>query len=96
MVGAESIEQLRDYSPQARSLLIGNFEYSLLGGGEAVGTDLILQQLRGIAREQSESPRAGHCARLFFKPLEPFMVDDCADHHHPGKLSIEGARSSAA
>jgi hypothetical protein len=92
MAGAETIEQLRQFlrelSPQARSLLIGKFECSLLGGDEAAGTDLILQQLRDIVREQREgAPRIGHCARLFYKPLDPFLVDDRADHHHPGRLA---------
>lgn len=95
MAGAETIERLgqylRELSPQARSLLIGNFERSLLGGDAAAGTDLVLHQLRGIVREQHEgAPRIGHCARLFFKPLEPFLVDDRPDHNHPGRL----ARSS--
>lgn len=95
MAGAETIERLgqylRELSPQTRLLLIGNFERSLLGGDEAAGTDLVLHQLRGIVREQHEgAPRVSHCARLFFKPLEPFLVDDRADHNHPGRL----ARSS--
>lgn len=95
MAGAETIERLEQYlrelSPQARSLLIANFERSLLGGDEAAATDLVLQQLRGIVREHRDgAPRIGHCVRLFFKPLEPFLVDDRADHHHPGRL----ARSS--
>jgi hypothetical protein len=92
MAGAETIERLRQYlselSPQARALLIGEFERSLLGGDEAAGTDLVLQQLRSIVREQREGgPRIGHCARLFFKPLEPFLVDDRADHNHPGRIA---------
>ncbi len=95
MAGAETIERLgqylRELSPQARSLLIGNFERSLLGGDEAAGSDLVLHQLRGIVREQREgAPRIGHCARLFFKPLEPFLVDDRPYHNHPGRI----ARSS--
>jgi hypothetical protein len=92
MAGAETIERLRQYlselSPRARALLIGEFERNLLGGDEAAGIDLVLNQLRGIAREQRDgSPRIGHCARLFFKPLEPFMVDDQAEHNHPGRIA---------
>jgi hypothetical protein len=92
MAGAETIERLRQYlselPPQARTLLIGEFERSLLGGDEAAGTDLVLNQLRAIVREQREGgPRIGHCARLFFKPLEPFIVDDRPDHHHPGRVA---------
>jgi hypothetical protein len=92
MAGAETIDRLRQYlselSPQARTLLIGEFERSLIGGDEAAGTDLVLSQLRDIVREQREGgPRIGHCARLFFKPLEPFLVDDRADHSHPGRIA---------
>jgi len=95
MAGAETIDRLRQYlselSPRARMLLIGEFERNLLGGDEAAGTDLVLQQLRDIVREQREGgPRIGHFARLFFKPLEPFLVDDRQDHAHPGRI----ARSS--
>jgi hypothetical protein len=95
MAGVETIERLRQYlcelSPQARALLIGEFERSLRAGDEAASTSLVLQQMRGIVREQREgAPRIGHCARLFFKPFEPFLVDDRADHNHPGRL----ARSS--
>ena len=92
MAGGETIERLRQYlrelPPQARTLLITEFERSLLRGDEGAGTDLVLQELRRIARDQREgSPRIGHCARLFFKPLEPFLVDDRADHNHPGRIA---------
>ncbi len=92
MAGVETIERLRNYlrelSPQARALLIGEFERSLLRGDEASGTDLVLQELRRIVRDQREGvPRVGHCARLFFKPIEPFIVDDRADHAHPGRIA---------
>lgn len=92
MAGGETIERLRQYlrevPPQARALLIAEFERSLLRGDEGAGTDLVLQELRRIAREQREgSPRIDHCARLFFKPLEPFLVDDRADHGHPGRIA---------
>jgi hypothetical protein len=92
MAGVKTIERLRDYlrelSPQARGLLIAEFERSLLRGDEAAGIDLVLHELRQIVREQREgAPRIGHCARLFFKPLEPFLVDDRADHNHPGRIA---------
>ena len=51
----------------------------------------MLQELRRLAREQrAGAPRIGHSARLFFKPLEPFLVDDRGQHRHPGRI----ARSS--
>ena len=92
MAGVETIERLRTYlrelSPPARALLIGEFERSLLRGDEASGVDLVLQELRRIMRDQREGvPRVGHCACLFFKPLEPYLVDDRADHTHPGRIA---------
>jgi hypothetical protein len=98
MADGETIERLRHYlgnlSPQARALLIAEFERSLLRGDEAAGIDLVLQQLRGIVREQREgAPRIGHCARLFYKPLEPFMVDERTDRHHPGRIARKSLES---
>ena len=101
MPGAETtIERLRHYlsqlTPQARSLLIGELERSVLRGEEAAGADpalqeLLLGELRRIVRsERTPAPRTGEAARLFFKPLEPFLVDDRADHKHQCRI----ARSS--
>ena len=92
MAGAETIERLRQYlrelPSQARSLLIGELERSVLRGEEAAGADLVLQELRHTVREQREgAPRVGNAARLFFKPLEPLLVDDRGDHNHPGRVA---------
>jgi hypothetical protein len=92
MAGAERLDRLQQYlrelSPQARLLLISEFERSLLGGDQAAGADLVLQQMRCIVREQREgAPRVGHCARLFFKAVEAFLVDERADHNHPGRIA---------
>src|ERR1700693_2861942 len=92
MAGAETIEKLRQYlrelTPPARSLLIGELERSLLRGDDPAGADLILQGLRNVVREQREgAPRIGNSARLFFKPIEPFLVDDRGDHKHPGRIA---------
>ena len=95
MADAETIERLRQYlrelSAPARALLIGELERSVLRGNEMAGADLVLHELRYIAREQRDgAPRISPTARLLFKPLEPFLVDDRADHKHPGRI----ARSS--
>ena len=92
MADAETIERLRHYLrglPQpARALLIGELERSVLRGEEIAGADLVLHELRFILREQGEgTTRVGNAARLVFKPLEPFLVDDRADHKHPGRIS---------
>jgi hypothetical protein len=95
MAGADRLERLRQFlrelAPPARSLLIGELERSMLRGDDAAGADLVLQALRRVIREQREGPsRIGNTARLFFKPLEPYLVDDRGDHNHPGRI----ARSS--
>jgi hypothetical protein len=96
MAGAETtVERLRQFlrelSPGARSLLIGELERAVLRGDEVTGANLVLQELRRIVREQRERvPRIEDSARLLFNPLEPFLVDDRGDHKHPGRV----ARSS--
>ena len=96
MAGAETtVERLRQFlrelSPGARSLLIGELERSVLRGEDVAGADLILQELRRILREQRDGAlRIEDSAQLLFKPLEPFLVDDRGDHKHPGRV----ARSS--
>ena len=92
--GVATVERLRQFlrelKPEARTLLIAELERSLLRGDtdEIPGAQLVLQELRAIIREQREPvPRIGNSARLFFKPLEPFLVDDTADHKHPGRLA---------
>ncbi len=98
MAGGETIERLRQYlrelPPRARTLLITEFERSLLRGDEGAGTNLVLQELRQIVRDQREGgPRISHTARLFFKPIEPFVVEDRADHDHPGRVARRSLES---
>ena len=93
MAGAETtVERLRQFlrelSPGARSLLVGELERSLLRGEEVVGADLVLQELRRIMREQRDGAfRIADSSGMLFKPLEPFLVDDRGDHSHPGRVS---------
>ena len=87
-----SVERLREYlgdlKPEARTLLIAELERGLLRGDDIPGTDLILQELRRTIRELAHPPpRIGNPARLFFKPIEPFLVDDELNHKHPGRIS---------
>ncbi|HMF24119.1 MAG TPA: hypothetical protein VKG24_18655, partial [Pseudolabrys sp.] len=93
MAGAETTveglrQYLRDLSPGAHSLLIGELERSVLRGDEVAGADLVLQELRRIVREQRDgAPHIDSSARLLFKPLEPFLVDDRGDRSHPGRIA---------
>ncbi len=92
MAGADTIERLQNYlralAPQARALLLGEFERSLLRGEDLGAAEIVLQELRRIARDQQAGPpRLGHAARMFFKPLEPFLVDDLGQHRHLGRIA---------
>lgn len=87
-----SIERLREYlknlKPEARAMLIAELERSLLHGDESAGSGRVLQELRRLARAPEQSaPRIGEAARLFFAPLEPFLIDDRADHKHIGRIA---------
>lgn len=91
MANAETIERLRQYlgalSPEARTLLIGELERAVLRGDDDSGAELVLAQLRRIVREEREgAPRVSHAARLFFRPLEPFLVVD-RERDHPGRIA---------
>lgn len=96
MASAETIERLkqflRELSPKSRAMLTGELERALLRGDEGeLGAELILRQLRLIASEQRNgTPRTDHAARLFFRPFEPFLVDEPGPQKYPGPV----ARSS--
>jgi hypothetical protein len=88
----QSVERLREYlrglKPEARAMLIAELERAVLRGEETAGNDLILQELRRAIRASSQPvPRIGNAARLFFTPLEPFLVDDPADHKRLGRIA---------
>lgn len=81
-------QYLRELKPEARALLVSELERSLLRGDETPGAELVLQELRRNARESGRpSQRIGNLPRLFFRPLEPFLVDDVAAHKHPGRIA---------
>jgi hypothetical protein len=81
-------QYLRELKPEARVLLTGELERGLLRGEGTSGAELVLQELRRAARESVRpSQRIGSLARLFFQPLEPFLVDDIAAHSHPGRIA---------
>lgn len=92
MVQELPVEKLRQYlrelKPEARALLTAELERELLRGEEPPGAELVLQELRRSARDGGRvSPRSGSLARLFYRPLEPFLVDDVAIHKNPGRIA---------
>ncbi len=81
-------QYLRELKPEARALLIAELERGLLSDDGQPGAELVLQELRRSARETGRpAQRIGSLSRLFFQPLEPFLVDDVATHKHPGRIA---------
>jgi hypothetical protein len=78
---------LRELHPDARALLMAELERVVLRGDDMPGAELVLQELRRDAREITRPKRPGNLARLFFQPLEPFLVDDSPTHIHPGRIA---------
>jgi hypothetical protein len=91
-VGGQPLERLREFlrqlSPSARALLIAELERALLRGDEVPGGDLVLQEVRRAARETGEqAPRIDNAARLFFRSVEPFLLDDASSVKHPYRIA---------
>lgn len=92
MADAVPNEKLRKYlselTPEARALLAAELERALARGEDPPGAALILEQLRGEVRGTTRKlPRPGNPQRLFFAPLEPFLVDDTPTRKHRGRVA---------
>jgi hypothetical protein len=90
--GELSIERLQGYlrslTPGARASFISELERSLLRGENPAGAETLLAELRRSVRAgNAKSPRVGEPVRLFFLPLEPFLVDDAPDRKHLGRIA---------
>jgi hypothetical protein len=88
----QSVDRLREYlrtlKPGARSMLVQELERNLLRGEEGAGNELVLQELRRAIRADAQPvPRIGDAARMFFTPLEPFLIDARADHKRVGRIA---------
>jgi hypothetical protein len=86
------VDRLRDYlrelKPEARALLMAELERGRLRGEELPAIGLILEELREAApHERALPPRIGDPQRLFFAPLEPFLIDDRAGRKRPGRIA---------
>lgn len=76
-------EYLRELTPQTHAMLVGALERSLMRDEEVPGCDLVLRELRRSMRHGGQAlERIDHSARLFFRPFEPFLVDDIREHRH--------------
>lgn len=68
---------LRELKPEARALLVAELERGLLRGDDMPAADLILKELRPSMRPMLlEQDRVGNAPRLFFQPIEAFVVDE--------------------
>src|ERR1700753_2893618 len=82
-MGETSNQRLRTYlgqlPPRAQALLMREFERAIERGEDTAVAKLVLEQLRKVARgsepDVPDPARAEDAARLFFRPLEPFLVD---------------------
>jgi hypothetical protein len=86
------VERLRGYllqlPPEKRAQLIAELEVALLRGDDVPGGALLLQEVRSSVRETGvRTARVGPAARLFFQPLEPFLIDDESAHKHPARIA---------
>ena len=80
-MGQTSKERLMDYlgqlPPQSQALLMREFERAIDRGEDTAVATFVLDLLRKIVRRSDEvsPPRTGDLARLFFRPLDPFVTD---------------------
>ncbi len=69
-------------------MLVQELERGLLRGGESAGNEIVLHELRRAIRADAQPvPRIGDAARLFFAPLEPFLIDARAEHRRVGRIA---------
>jgi len=89
---------LRELTPEARALLLATIERAPERGEEVPAAEFILEELRRDLPRPSPRPspppspaslldRLGPPARMFFAPLEPFLVDDSPEHAHRGRIA---------
>jgi hypothetical protein len=81
-------QYLRELKPEARELLVSELERAQLRGDSPPGASLILEALRSEMRGDGPRPkRVGNPQRLFFAPLEPFLIDDAPERRHQGRIA---------
>ena len=79
---------LRELKPEVRALLTAELERAMLRGDDMPGAEMILTELRAEMRDGGKpAARPGSPQRMFFAPLDPFLVDDSPDRKHKGRIS---------
>jgi hypothetical protein len=92
MTGQPAVDKLRLYlrelKPGARALLVAELERGLLRGEGPAGAEVVLAELRrGLRDGNGAALRFGDPARMFFRPIEPFLVDDAPQYMHRGRIA---------
>src|SRR3954471_9154711 len=90
--GGATVDRLREFlrglTIEARAKLIAELERAMVRSEATAANTLVLKELRLLFREQRDTaPRYGNGARIFFRPLETFIVDDAPSRRHPGRVS---------
>jgi hypothetical protein len=89
---ATAAEQVRAYlrtlpANTVAGLLI-QLEKAALAGEADQNTEFLVDELRQITRELGASrPRLGNASRVFFRPVEPFLVDRDPVRHQTGRIA---------
>src|SRR5437016_332277 len=79
---------LRELPVGARTLLIAELERASLRGDDIPGGHLLLHELRSAVRQSGEGGlRLDAAARLFFRPFDPFLVDDPSARKYQWRIS---------
>ena len=80
-------EFLQRLTPLTRSCLLTELERLALCGEEFPGSADILTRLRAEFRKDGPGDnRANSPSRVFFMPLDPFLIDSAPDHDNPGRI----------
>jgi hypothetical protein len=79
---------LRDLAPEAQALLLTELERGGLRGEAIPAAEFILAELRRELVGSEQMPRrVGNPTRLFFEPIEPFIIDGAPLRRHDGQIA---------
>jgi len=85
------VARVRDYllelTPEARALLLAEFERRVAAGDAVVDTHILLRELRAVSATPQFDDIAEQAKLLVLEPLEPFMIDDDPARRHPGRIA---------
>lgn len=82
------LEYARRLSPEQRAILLAEFDRKRLLGEEVSESDPMVRALRRMVRSSKVgAPRIPSPSRLFFDPVEPFIVDDVPRQPRRGRIA---------